>query len=141
MTKALILGANGQVARHVARALRDGGQVQMSLFLRDATRALATAGDGTRVYEGDVLDPIMLEAAMDGQDLIYANLSGDVDRQAAAILAAMRRTGLRRLIFASALGVHGGVPGMQLGAGFAPHQRAAELIEAAGIAHTLLCPA
>nr|WP_253949244.1 NAD(P)H-binding protein [Mangrovicoccus sp. HB161399] len=137
----MILGANGQIARHVAKILRDDGRAKMTLFLRDATRALATAGDGTRVYEGDVLDPLMLEAAMDGQDVVYANLSGAVDSQAEAILSAMRRTGLRRLIFASALGVHGDVPGMQLGAGFAPHRRAAKLIDGAGVAHTLICPA
>ncbi len=141
MAKVLILGANGQIARHVARTLREQGGARMTLFLRDATRALATAGDGTRVFEGDVMDPLMLEAAMDGQDLVYANLSGAVDLQAEAVLAAMRRTGLKRLIFASALGVHGDVPGVQLGSGFAPHRRAAERIEAAGIGHTLLCPA
>ncbi|WP_138465653.1 NAD(P)H-binding protein [Poseidonocella sp. HB161398] len=141
MTKVLILGANGQIARLVARALREDGSAKMTLFLRDATRALATAGDGTRVYEGDVLDPIMLEAAMDGQDLVYASLSGAVDRQAEAILAAMARTGVGRLIFGSAMGVHDEVPGMSLGSGFAPHRRAAALIEEAGIAHTLLRPA
>ncbi|MBE3640015.1 NAD(P)H-binding protein, partial [Mangrovicoccus algicola] len=141
MNRILILGANGQIARHVIRSLREDGESRMTLFLRDATRAMATAGDGTRVFEGDVLDPLMLEAAMDGQDMVYANLSGALDTHAAAITAAMARTGLRRLVFVSAMGVHGEVPGMRLGAGFAPHRAAARIIEAAGVDHTLLRPA
>jgi len=35
-----------------------------------------------RVVEGDVLNTKALEAAMTGQDLVYANLAGELEQQA-----------------------------------------------------------
>jgi hypothetical protein len=39
--------------------------------------------------EGDVLDRPTLEAAMKGQDVVYANLSGAMKQQAECIVEAM----------------------------------------------------
>ena len=63
------------------------------------------------IVEGDVLDRKALKAAMQGQDVVYANLAGEMAQQARAIVDAMRATGLKRLIFVSSMGIHGEVPG------------------------------
>ena len=61
------------------------------------------------VVEGDVLNSKMLTAAMQGQDVVYANLVGDMAPQARATVDAMHATGLKRLIFISSMGIYGEV--------------------------------
>ncbi|CAN5425725.1 hypothetical protein BH11PSE11_BH11PSE11_01940 [soil metagenome] len=75
MTKVLILGANGQVARAAIDLFLDRTDTQLALYLRNARRLKEFAGnERVRIVEGDVLDPAGLEAAIAGQDLVYANL-------------------------------------------------------------------
>jgi hypothetical protein len=59
----------------------------------------------------DVLDRTTLGAAMHGQDVVYANLAGDMKKQAEQIVAAMHTTAVRRLIFITSMGIYGEVPG------------------------------
>jgi hypothetical protein len=59
------------------------------LVLRDAGQ-LAGPPPAARVVEGDVLDREQLDPAVRGQDVVYANLTGDLDVQAARIVASMR---------------------------------------------------
>jgi len=44
---------------------------------------------------------------MQGQDVVYANLAGEMARQARAIVDVMHATGVKRLIFISSMGVPG----------------------------------
>jgi hypothetical protein len=44
--------------------------------------------------EGDVLDPERLDPAVRGQDVVYANLAGDLDVQAARIVESMTAAGV-----------------------------------------------
>ncbi len=67
------------------------------------------------IVEGDVLDAAdACDSAMQGQDVVYANLAGDMASQARAIIDAMHATGLKRLIFVSSMGIYGEVPGETL---------------------------
>jgi uncharacterized protein YbjT (DUF2867 family) len=77
----LVLGAGGQIARWAIEMLADE-EVELTLFLRDAS-SLADAPEGARLVEGDVLDREQLDPAVRGQDIVYANLAGDLDVQAA----------------------------------------------------------
>jgi lysophospholipase L1-like esterase len=52
--------------------------------------------DRVTIVEGDVLDLPTLEAAMKGQDVVYANVSGAMKQQAECIVEAMHATGLKR---------------------------------------------
>ena len=111
MTKVLVLGASGQIARHVIAELAGDATIQMTLFLRQAAR-LANPPANSRLVEGDVRNTIALDEAVAGQDMVYANLTGDdLDEQANAVVAAMEHAGVRRLIFILSLGVHHEVPG------------------------------
>jgi len=51
-----------------------------------------------------MLDAGTLRGAAQGQDVVYANLAGDMARQARAITDAMHAVGLKRLIFVSSMG-------------------------------------
>lgn len=148
MTKTLILGASGQIARHVVDMLAERDDAELTLFLRDAKKLGRKVPANARVIEGDVLDAAKLKEAVAGQDAVYANLAGNVDAQAEAIIAAMKATGTRKLIFCTTLGIYDEVPGKfgewnnrEIGEYFPPYRKAADLIEASGLDYAVLRPA
>ena len=146
MTKVLVLGAGGQIARRAVDMLADE-DVELTLFLRDASK-LSDAPETARVVEGDVLDREQLDAAVPGQDIVYANLAGDLDAQAARIVESMTTAGVQRLIFVTALGIYDEVPGRfgewnrrEIGPMLGPYRAAADTIEESGLDYTILRPA
>jgi uncharacterized protein YbjT (DUF2867 family) len=148
MSKILILGASGQIARHVVDMLADRTDAELTLFLRDAKKLYRDVPANARIIEGDVHDAAKLKDAMTGQGVVYANLAGDVDAQAEAIIAAMKATGVRKLIFCTTLGIYDEVPGKfgewnnrEIGEYFPPYRKAADLIEASGLDYAVLRPA
>lgn len=42
---------------------------------------------------------------MNGKDIVYASLSGNMEEQVEKIIHAMKSTGVRRLIFISSVGI------------------------------------
>jgi len=111
MTKVLILGANGQLARNTMRVFLEKTDVALTLYLRRSSRFQNPDPSRVKIVEGDVLDAGALRDAMRGQDVVYANLVGDMARQARAIIDAMHAVGLMRLIFVSSMGIYGEAPG------------------------------
>jgi uncharacterized protein YbjT (DUF2867 family) len=145
-TNVLVLGAGGQIARWAVEMLADEN-VEQTLLLRDASK-LADAPGSARVVEGDVLDREQLDPAVRGQDIVYANLAGDLDVQAARIIESMTTAGVSRLVFITALGIYDEVPGTfgewnrrQIGPLLGPYRAAADTIEESGLDYTILRPA
>lgn len=141
MTRILILGANGQLARNTVPFLLEREGVALTLYLRRAKRLTNPDPVRVSIVEGDVLDQVMLEAAMRGQDVVYANLVGDMAAQARTIIAAMQAVGLKRLIFISSMGIYGEVPGERYRSVLDPYRDSAALIEASALDYTILRPA
>lgn len=147
--KVLVLGASGQIARHVIDQLAGKPTVIQTLFARQPVKIHKPHPANSRIIMGDVLNHAALEQAMVGQDVIYANLTGeDLDLQAKAVIAAMKATGVRRLIFVLSLGIYDEVPGKFgewnnaiIGEPLRPFRRAADAIEASGLDYTILRPA
>lgn len=145
----LILGAGGQIARWVIQSLANDTAIQQTLFLRHARRLHGKAPANAQVVEGDVLDKAVLAHAMKGQDLVYANLTGDdIDEQAKAIVATMQAASAKRLVFVASLGIYDELPGKfqtwnksMIGTELKPFRRAADVIEASGLDYTILRPA
>jgi uncharacterized protein YbjT (DUF2867 family) len=140
MTRVLILGANGGLARNTTRFFLERAEVELTLYLRRAGRLPNPAPDRVRVVEGDVLDASALRDAMTGQDVVYANLAGNMAAQARSIIDAMHDTGVRRLIFISSMGIYGEVPGEHYRAVLDPYRDSAALIEASDLDWTILRP-
>lgn len=140
MTRILVLGAHGQLARHTTPVFLQHPQVQLTLFLRRAQRLSNPDPARVSIVEGDVTDRAALEAVMPGHDVVYANLAGDLPRQARCIIAAMQATGLKRLIFISSMGIYGEVPGERYRSVLDPYRDAAALVEASGLDFTVLRP-
>lgn len=148
MKKILILGASGQIARWVIRMLADRADTKLTLFLRDASKLSDPAPGNAEIFLGDVLDIDRLRQAVTGQDVIYANLAGEVAQQARNIVTTMQTAEAKRLIFVNSLGILDEVPGKfgewnkrEIGAYLGPYREAADVIEASDLNYTILRPA
>lgn len=142
MRRVLIIGAHGQIARVVTRLLLAQQNVALTLYLRRAGRLKSLASHPqVTLVEGDGRDLARLSEVMPGHDVVYANLSGDMPTQADAIVAAMRQTGLHRLVFISSMGIYGEVAGQKYRSVLDPYRDSAAIIEASGLDYTILRPA
>ena len=150
MTKVVILGAGGQIARHTIQQFLELGDVELTLFLRKPGEVRGFAGDSVRIVKGDVTDTRLLEETVRGQDVVYANLAGDnIEDQAKSVVAALDAAGVRRLIWISTLGIYDEVPGAfgrwnheQLDGGYLePYSAAARVIEGSDLDYTIIRPA
>jgi uncharacterized protein YbjT (DUF2867 family) len=142
MTNVLILGAYGQIARVATDLFVARSDAQLTLYLRNARR-LSGIGhpERIRLVEGDVMDAKALRAAMVGQQVVYANLSGDMEAQARNIVAAMDAEGVKRLIFISSMGIYDEVPGQRYDTILDPYRNAAQVIESSDLDYTVVRPA
>ncbi|MGF6114613.1 uncharacterized protein YbjT (DUF2867 family) [Janthinobacterium lividum] len=149
MKKILILGAGGQVAQWVIRALAGREDIALTLLLRNPGKLSTPVPANGTVLAGDVLDQALLRQTIPGHDLVYANLVGDdMEDQANSIIAAMRASGVERLVFVLSMGIYDEVPGKfgawnnaRLAEHLKPFRRAADAIEASGLAYTIVRPA
>jgi len=141
MMNVLILGANGQIARFAIDLFLKRTDSQLTLYLRNSRRLKNSDPSRVRIVEGDVLDTKKLKEAMAGQDVVYANLAGDLEQMARTIVEAMDETGVRRLIFISSMGVHDEIPGDALGSILDPYRKATRIIEDSDLDYTVLRPA
>ncbi|UJB64908.1 SDR family oxidoreductase [Acidovorax sp. YS12] len=149
MRNVLILGASGQIAQWVVKALADAPDVRQTLLLRDPKKLTGHEPANAQVVIGNVLDKKLLKAAVTGQDIVYANLIGeDLDKQAQAVIAAMQAAGVKRLVFVLSLGIYDEIPGKFgewnqaiIGEDLKPYRRAADAVEASGLDYTIVRPA
>lgn len=150
MANVLILGANGQIAKLVEKQLLDQTDHHLTLFLRNADRLKVTDPKRETVVEGDATDKQAIIKALDGIDIVYANLSGkNIEDEAKAVVGAIDRTTLQRLIWISTLGIYDEVPGnfgkwnhQQLDGGYLEtYAAAAKVIENSDLDYTIIRPA
>lgn len=144
----MVLGAGGQIAKHAIDLLLENTDNNLTLFLRKTKRLDKVHASNARVIEGDVLDLKKLNEAIEGQDVVYANLAGELEKQAKNIVKAMNVSGVKRLIFIACLGIHNEVPGKfgawnkkELGKYLVTYTKAGEIIEASNLDYTILRPA
>src|SRR5208282_3158481 len=138
--KVLILGAAGQIARFAIPLFLERTDFQLTLYLRNAKRLQSLKSDRVKVVEGDVLDLARLKEAMKGQDVVYANLSGQLEAQAKNIVQAMEGAGVKRIIFISSMGIYDEIPGENHGSVLEPYIKSVAVIEASGLNYTIIRP-
>jgi uncharacterized protein YbjT (DUF2867 family) len=140
MTNVLILGANGSLARVAIDMFLKETDAQLTLYLRNSRRLRNIDSNRVRVIEGDVMEFEKLKEAMIGQDVVYANLAGNLEQMAKTIVEAMDATGVKRLIWISSMGIYDEVPGERHGSILNPYRKSAAVIEASDLAYTILRP-
>lgn len=141
MNNVLILGASGQIAKVAMDIFLKKTDARLTFYLRKADRLRGVSSDRIHIIEGDVLDIRKLEEAMVGQDVVYANLAGQLEQQARNIVTAMKSTGVNRLIFISSMGIYDEVPGEKYGSILEPYRKSAAIIESSALDYTILRPA
>ncbi|MGW0245957.1 NAD(P)-dependent oxidoreductase [Nocardia goodfellowii] len=150
-----VFGATGTVGRVVVeQALAQGHEV--TAFTRNAA-GVGRQHERLRVVEGDVFDPNSVERAVAGQDAAIIALGDDRKGQVRfggtkSVIEAMNRTGVKRLIVQSSLGVGDSRPnlnflwkyvifGIVLRKAYADHGRQEELVRASDLDWTIVRPA
>ena len=146
-TKVLVLGANGAIAQHVITFLSEKENIELTLFARDAKPIKQLETTTKKIIKGDVLNTNDLNEAVKGQDIVYANLSGAVDKMAKEIVLAMDANDVKRLIFVTSLGIYKEVAGKfgewnerMIGSDLIPYRKAADVIEKSDLDYTIVRP-
>ncbi len=150
MKNVLVLGAAGNIAQYAEKYLGGQDDVKMTLYLRHPDKLSQEQAARGKVIKGDVLDKDLLQSALKGQDIVYANLAGsDIEQQAKTIVQAMDEASVKRLIWISSIGIYDEVPGKfgewnnkMLGESYLPTYAAAvKAIEQSDLDYTILRPA
>ncbi|MDI6495989.1 NAD(P)H-binding protein [Leuconostoc lactis] len=104
MTKLLILGANGQIAKLVVPMLAHTNTDTILTSLH------ARSDHGIRAL--DAVNEDALVTAMQDVDIVYANIGAEGRQKAAAnsVVNAMHTAGVKRLIWVATIGVHNELP-------------------------------
>ena len=136
MKNVLILGAGGNIAGKVIEMLSEEKSIHLTLFLRNAGRLEIPSTTNCRIIEGDVLHLNDVKKAMTGIDIVYANLSGDLEKMAHNIINAMNDEEVKRLIFISSIGIYD----QPVKPVLLPYRKAADVIEASDTEYTILRP-
>lgn len=155
--KILVLGATGGTGRAIVRVAEESG-VGVVALVRSKTKAATLAG--VELVEGDARDEALIARALDGCDAVISalgtgiSLFGEVtllSTATRALIAAMERTAVRRLVCITGLGAgdsrgHGGfvydriVQPLLLRKVYEDKDRQEDLIRASGLDWTIVRP-
>ena len=136
MKNVIILGASGNIAKQVIEILVKKEDISLTLFLRSKGKLRNIDVSKCHVIEGNVLDYNQLNGAIKGQDVVYANLSGDLEVMSKNIVKSMNEQGVKKLIFISSIGIYD----TPLRPVLKPYRKAADVIEASDLEYTILRP-
>jgi uncharacterized protein YbjT (DUF2867 family) len=135
MKNVLVIGASGSLATVVIDVLEKISDVRLTLFLRNKKRLHKLVHDAI-IVEGDVMDYNALKGAMEGQDIVYVNLAGNLEAMGRNIVKSMQETGVKRIIVISSIGIYEN----PLKPVLVPYRKLADLVEASGLDYTILRP-
>ncbi|WP_185289718.1 NAD(P)H-binding protein [Chryseobacterium lactis] len=145
-TKVLVLGAGGAIAKHVIEFLIPNKNISLTLLARNADHVKEFASS-SNIILGDVLNQDDLTAAIKESDIVYANLAGQVDKMASAIVSTMEANAKKRLIFVTSLGIYDEVAGKFgewnnriIGSELVRYSKAAQIIEKSSLDYTIVRP-
>ncbi|VDG20422.1 NAD(P)H-binding protein [Lactiplantibacillus mudanjiangensis] len=110
MKNILILGANGRIARLVEQRLLTETDAHLTLVLRNAKCLPVISATRETIIEGDVSDSQLLARVMVKQDVVYANLAGNMAVLAQRIVDVMTKNEIKPLIWVTGSGLYHETP-------------------------------
>lgn len=147
MKNVLIIGATGTLGSAARQAILDGTDDKMTLFARSANRIRISDDSREKVISGNVMNDADLDKAMDGQDAVFAALSGNLGAYAKKIVSAMDRNHVSRLVFITSMGIYDEIPASVGASGnlssnpvLQTYRDAADVIEASDLNYTIVRP-
>lgn len=142
----LILGATGTLGSAARQELLNQTDANLTLFSRSADR-LTVDPKREKAISGDLTNGQELDAVMEGQDVVFAALSGNLKRYAQSIVESMDRNHVQRLIFISSMGIYDEIPAsvgsrgnLKYNSVLRPYREAADVIEASDLNYTVIRP-
>lgn len=147
MTNVLIIGATGSVGSVTRQYFLDNSDDQLTLMARNTHRLGRLNADREHAVTGSVTDADALRDALQGQDVVFAALSGNLSGMAHSLVAAMDEAGVKRLLFIASMGIYNEIPA-SLGASgnlqsnpiLQGYRNAADVIEASDLNYTVIRP-
>lgn len=135
MKKVLVLGASGSLAKYVIDTLQNVPNVHLTLLARNKTKIVNDTINCT-VVEADVMDYEKLKMAVSGQDIVYINLAGELEKMTKNIVKAMQEMNVKRVIAISSIGIYE----TPLKPVLIPYRKLADLLENSDLEYTILRP-
>lgn len=147
MKNILIIGATGTLGTAATQAFLTNSDDKLTLFARSATRINIQDESRESVFVGDVMSDQDLDKALQGQDAVFAALSGNLGAYADKIVQAMDRNGVSRLVFITSMGIYNEIPAavgedgnLKYNPVLKPYRQAADIIEASDLEYTIIRP-
>ena len=133
MKKVIVIGASGSLASHVIEAIKSA---DLTLFVRKKSRLAPHLTEDRKIIEGDAMNYESVKNAIAGHDIVYVNLTGDLETMGKNIVTAMRKTGVKRIIAISSIGIYE----RPLKPVLIPYKALADVVESSGLDYTILRP-
>ena len=147
MKRILILGASGTFGKALVEKLNNVEECHLTLASRHAS-AFYHENKRCHIVDCDAMNADDLQQAMAGCHVVYCAISGDdLPIIAENMVSAMRKTGVRRLIFMGAVGIYDEIPAdmddednVKNNPDQIPNRQAADIVEDSGLDYTILRP-
>jgi uncharacterized protein YbjT (DUF2867 family) len=147
MVKVLIIGATGSVGQVTRHYFLQYTTDQITLMARHIQRLGTIDATREKVVAGSVLDATVLQTALQGQDVVFAALSGNLPKMATALIQGMTAAGVQRLLFITSMGIYNEIPARVGANGNLQHnpmlqnyREAADVIAASSLNYTTIRP-
>ena len=135
MKKVLVIGASGSLAKYVIDTLQNVPNVSLTLLARNKSK-IVNDTINCSVVEADVMDYEKLKKAIQGQDIVYVNLAGDLEKMTLNIVKAMQEMNVKRVIAISSIGIYE----TPLKPVLIPYRILADILESSDLEYTILRP-
>ena len=137
--KILLLGASGSLGGYVIEELLRVDGVNLRLYARDIKKLEKFKSDSTELMQGDAEDEARLVEALSGVNAVYAGLAGSLEMMASTLVSAMKKSGVKRVVWITSYGIYAGeVPsGTRAPSSYI---NSAKIIENSGLDYTLIRP-
>jgi len=135
MKKVLVIGASGSLAKYVIDTLQNVPNVRLTLLARNKSK-IVNDTINCSVVEADVMDYEKLKKAIQGQDIVYVNLAGDLEKMTLNIVKAMQEMNVKRVIAISSIGIYE----TPLKPVLIPYRKLADILESSDLEYTILRP-
>jgi len=146
MANVLIIGATSVMGQTAAKFFLNKTDDNITLMAR-YTGLLTIDEKRERVFQGDIIDEKILDDAMQGIDVVIVSLDSNEELLIQKVIDAMDKTGVKRFIFLTSMGLFNEVPTTNGASGnlndgeiLAPYQEVVAAIENSDLNYTIVRP-
>jgi uncharacterized protein YbjT (DUF2867 family) len=147
MTNVLIIGATGSVGSVTRDYFKENTDDNLTLMARHPERLGNLDPAREKTIAGDATDQVALADALQGQDVVFAALSGNLPAMAESIVSAMDKAEVNRLLFITSMGIYNEIPesvgsdgNLEFNPMLSSYRKAADIVENSDLNYTVIRP-